>query len=350
MRIDVPLSLVTDFKYPGHSVLRCHAVPDRAGRTLHRALLDHLELRRDIDLMVPAQLVRVDVDHDGVVGAVVGRPDGSHEELETRAVVLATNGFGANSDLVRTLTPEIADGVYHGGDGSKGDALRIAEALGLDTAGLDAYQGHGSLAMPHAILLTWAVVMHGGWIVDASGRRFGDETIGYSEYAAKVIARPGQDAWVVYDERIHDACTPFADYLDVVTSGAVSWADDLSALAIELGIAEDALRDTAEHAAVAARGGGKDPHGRTDWEAPLAAPYAAVRVTGALFHTQGGIRVDRDARALASGAVVPGLYATGGAAVGISGRGADGYLAGNGLLAALGLGYLAGRHLGGSTS
>jgi fumarate reductase flavoprotein subunit len=31
----------------------------------------------------------------------------------------------------------------------------------------------------------------------------------------------------------------------------------------------------------------------------------------------------------------------------MSGHGADGYLAGNGLLAALGLGYLAGRHAGG---
>ena len=36
---DVPLDLVTDFRYPGHSRDRCHSVPDRAGRTLHSSLL-----------------------------------------------------------------------------------------------------------------------------------------------------------------------------------------------------------------------------------------------------------------------------------------------------------------------
>ena len=72
-----------------------------------------------------------------------------------------------------------------------------------------------------------------------------------------------------------------------------------------------------------------------------------VKVTGALFHTQGGLAVDNNARVLRKGRPISGLYAAGGAAVGMSGSGAGGYLAGNGLLAALGLGYLAGHHAGG---
>jgi hypothetical protein len=54
--------------------------------------------------------------------------------------------------------------------------------------------------------------------------------------------------------------------------------------------------------------------------------------------------VDGDARVPARGAAGPGLYAPGGAAVGMAGHGAAGCLAGNGRLAALGLGYLAGSH------
>ena len=77
----------------------------------------------------------------------------------------------------------------------------------------------------------------------------------------------------------------------------------------------------------------------------LRPPYGSVKVTGALFHTQGGLRVDANARVLAGGTPIDGVYAAGGAAAGISGHGASGYLAGNGLLAALGLGYLAGRHI-----
>ena len=67
-----------------------------------------------------------------------------------------------------------------------------------------------------------------------------------------------------------------------------------------------------------------------------------MRIAGALFHTQGGLRTDGAARVLRSGRPRAGLFAAGGAAQGISGHGADGYLAGNGLLGALGLGFLAG--------
>ncbi len=50
------------------------------------------------------------------------------------------------------------------------------------------------------------------------------------------------------------------------------------------------------------------------------------------------------------GAPIPGLYASGGAAAGISGHGAAGYLAGNGLLPAFGLALLAAEHLSGQAA
>jgi fumarate reductase flavoprotein subunit len=89
--------------------------------------------------------------------------------------------------------------------------------------------------------------------------------------------------------------------------------------------------------------GAPDPLGRTTWPAlELQAPFYAVAVQPALFHTQGGLLVDAGAQVLSrDGTVIPGVYAAGGAAVGISGHGAAGYLAGNGLLSALGLSFLA---------
>ena len=54
--------------------------------------------------------------------------------------------------------------------------------------------------------------------------------------------------------------------------------------------------------------------------------------------------VDGDARVMkADGTPLPNLFAGGGAARGVSGEGADGYMAGNGLLTATTLGKLAGR-------
>jgi fumarate reductase flavoprotein subunit len=77
---------------------------------------------------------------------------------------------------------------------------------------------------------------------------------------------------------------------------------------------------------------------------PLAPPFHAVRVTGALFHTQGGLVVDEAARVLRpDGQALPNLFAAGGAACGVSGPLASGYLSGNGLLTAVVLGRLAGQ-------
>ncbi len=67
-------------------------------------------------------------------------------------------------------------------------------------------------------------------------------------------------------------------------------------------------------------------------------------MTGALFHTQGGLAVDADARVRRKGGgVFPNLFAGGGAARGVSGPHANGYIAGNGLLTATTLGKIAGR-------
>jgi succinate dehydrogenase/fumarate reductase flavoprotein subunit len=73
-------------------------------------------------------------------------------------------------------------------------------------------------------------------------------------------------------------------------------------------------------------------------------PYHAVKVTGALFHTQGGLAVDSSGRVKRrNGTRFPNLFAAGGAAAGVSGSAAAGYLSGNGLLTATTLGYLAGK-------
>ena len=74
----------------------------------------------------------------------------------------------------------------------------------------------------------------------------------------------------------------------------------------------------------------------------LAAPYHVVKVTGALFHTQGGLDIDADCRVITdAGAPFPNLLAAGGAARGVSGNAVWGYLSGNGLLSAVGGGWIA---------
>ena len=71
-------------------------------------------------------------------------------------------------------------------------------------------------------------------------------------------------------------------------------------------------------------------------------PYCAVKVTGALFHTQGGLDIDTQCRVLREhGTPWPNLLAAGGAARGVSGNAGWGYLSGNGLLSAVAGGAIA---------
>lgn len=342
--VGLPISLVTDFQYPGHSQLRCHTVPGRTGKTLLAGLLAAARAQPEITVLAPARLTAVGTRGGAVDQVSLTYPDGRTEAVRTPAVLLATNGFGANPSLVRRHIPEIADAVYHGSAESTGDALRLGAALGADTAFLDAYQGHGALALPARTLVGWATVMHGGFLVNDLGERFGDETVGYSEYAREILRQPGGRAAIVLDQRIHDACLAFADFRETVASGALRWADDVPGLASRLGIDPARLAATLDSVGRSCRGGLADQFGRTDWSsgAPLRPPYAGVRVAAALFHTQGGLRVDGRARVLRpDGSAIDGLYASGGAAMSISGHGAGGYLAGNGLLPALGLAMLA---------
>jgi len=105
-----------------------------------------------------------------------------------------------------------------------------------------------------------------------------------------------------------------------------------------------ALCETLAEVEAMQSGARDDPYGRDFRSRPLLqAPYYAVKVTGALFHTQGGLEIDIHARVLTgAGTPLPNLFAGGGAARGISGANVWGYLSGNGLLTAITQGRIAG--------
>ena len=84
----------------------------------------------------------------------------------------------------------------------------------------------------------------------------------------------------------------------------------------------------------------------TGTESRLSFPLYGAWITSGILTTQGGLDVDLSGRVLhRDGGVIPGLYAGGGTAVGISGPDSSGYSSGNGLLSACGLGWLIGEHI-----
>ncbi|MEM7567411.1 MAG: FAD-dependent oxidoreductase [Pseudomonadota bacterium] len=346
-RFGLPFSLVSDFDYPGHSRRRMHGLPTRSGAELVDALRGACEAA-GIDIVCDCRAATLFTHADGrVVGVGAVRPDGSEERIGCDRLILACNGYGGSKTHVAAHMPDIAEALYFGHDGNRGEALDWAAGLGARTRHLGAYQGHGNVAHPHGILITWAVITQGGFQVNGEGVRFWNEAQGYSEAARAVLSQPGGTAVAVFDARIAAIARQFQDFRDAQAQGAVKSADTAEALAQAFDLPEEAFRQTLDAVAALTAGRGADPFGR-DFAGtePLRPPYHAVRVTGALFHTQGGLDVDGRGRVKREGGVIPNLYAAGGAACGVSGSGDAGYLSGNGLLSAVVLGRIAGSDQG----
>lgn len=340
----VELHLVEGFYYPGHSRLRMHGPKNQTGAELEQSLLAAAE-RAGIDIITGASVEDLFAKDDGtIVGVAFRRPNGEIETVGCDALILACNGFGGNREMVAKFIPEMAEAEYYGHTSNTGDAVDWGAALGAELADMGSYQGHGSVAYPHGLPLTWAVMTQGGFQVNFNGERFANEMRGYSEHAQEVIKQPGHLAWNIYDERCEKPALGFHDYRQITKLGSIKRAGTIEELAAVTDLPVEALKRTMEEVKDYAAGAKPDPLGRDfTQQPPLAAPYLAAKINGALFHTQGGLVIDTQTRVLKKdGTPLPNVFAGGGAARGLSGPSSWGYMSGNGLLSATVLGRLAG--------
>jgi fumarate reductase flavoprotein subunit len=342
-RHGITLQVLDGFLYPGHSLRRMHAVPEKTGAALV-AQLERAAMAAGADLLTEATVRTLWVDAaQRVTGLSYERPDGTLEHLRCELVVLACNGFGGNTAMVRELLPEMRDAPFAGHTGNDGSAIAWGRALGARLADLGGYQGHGSWATPHGTLISWALMMEGGIQLNAHGERFHDETGGYSEAAVHVLAQPGGVAWNVFDDPILTLARGFPDFVDAEAAGAVKTCADAQALSALIGAdASKIIANYSSNTRAIDRFDTKDGAAGANPKRALQAPFYAVKVTGALFHTQGGLDIDTHCRVLREdGSALPNLLAAGGAARGVSGNAVWGYLSGNGLLSAVAGGRIA---------
>src|SRR5690606_18621551 len=108
-----------------------------------------------------------EVSGDGVETSRIG----------VKSVILASNGFGANRELVQKYCQEIAGAEYFGALGSEGEAIVWGEQLNASLANMQAYQGYAAVAYPHGSLLSWTTIEKGGILVNDQGERFGNEDL-----------------------------------------------------------------------------------------------------------------------------------------------------------------------------
>ena len=350
MNHGVEWHVLDQFLYPGHSQYRMHAVREKTGEGLMSSLLNAAE-RAGVTLLHNAHAQELVLDSsDNIVAVGFRRPDDSMEYVQTQALILACNGFGANEQMVREYLPAIANAFYAGHHGNDGAAVMWSKDLGVSLMDMGAYQGHGSWAIAQGSLITWAIMMQGGVQLNSRGERFHNETLGYSEAAVEVLSQPDGQAWAVIDTELLSLAQGFPDFVQAQKLGAVKRCEDIAQLAKLISCDPDVLAktlswplsDEIDSPESQAKEGDLGALRTRVFKRRLTPPLYAIHVTGALFHTQGGLNIDEHCRVLnASAQPFKNLWAAGGAARGVSGNAVWGYLSGNGLLSALAGGFIA---------
>jgi fumarate reductase flavoprotein subunit len=362
-RVSVPLRFLPDVAAPGHSQVRFHSVDPASGAAFHRCFREALAARPGIVFLRQ----RLEVEPPWLQGAHTGReslpePSPSRtaeaaavrfrlraaDEAEraagpvwrARRLVLAGGGFGANAQMVARHIPAMAGALHNGSATNDGSAIALGVAWRAALWGMTGFQGQGHTNPGGATRLGMSIPTLGGILVNRAGQRFVREDVGPSALAPHVLAQPGGLALEVFDAAIESQLGHHSAYRQAVEAGQVITAHDVADLAAQVGIDASTLLETLAAVARYARGQQPDPLGRAGFARQLTPPFKGSWVTGALSHTQGGLRTDAEGRVLdAEGLPLPGVFASGGCAAGLAGEGAEGYLPGNGLAQAFGLGW-----------
>lgn len=258
--------------------------------------------------------------------------------IQSRAVVLATGGFGANLALRMRYNPnldyEIATTANPHGfvqDTATGDGLYLAKELGAVWTN-----------MPNIVLLSyWGGRMLdyiGAEIyVDNEGRRFVDETTTTARIAQAILKLPGHSMYVITDAKSAKGVNVGAK----ITAGSIRLSNSVAEMARGMNVSASELEHTLEEYNKHASEKSADAFGRTVYAQTIDKPPFYWGQERLMIHaTLGGLKTDLHGRVKRKdGSVIEGLFAAGEVAGGIWGTDR---LGGTGLLQCVVMGRAAG--------
>lgn len=255
------------------------------------------------------------------VGIKATGKDGNKVTINAKSVVIATGGFGANSEMVEKYKADLKGFATTNAEGAQGQGIEMATAVGAATVDMDQIQIHPTVHIEedgNAHLITEGLRGDGAILVNAEGKRFYDEVSTRDKVSAAIIAQPEKSAWLVVDQSMVDKSAVIAGY---IKSGYTVTGATYEELAKAMGVDEATFVSTMNTWNQAVEAKSDAEFNRTSFANPLtAAPYYAIKITPAVHHTMGGIVINPKAEVLnEKGEVISGLFAAGEVTGGVHG-------------------------------
>lgn len=258
----------------------------------------------------------------GIDGVTAQLADGTKRELRADAVILATGGFGASSQLITKYRPDLAGYQTTNQPGATGDGLALAEAVGAKLVDMDQIQVHPTVQQDtdHAFLIGEAVRGEGAVLVNEQGQRFVNELDTRKNVTAAIDQLPTKHATLIFDQAVRQRvkAIEFYDHVGLVKTGPT-----LTDLAAQIDVPADQLTATIstwnqavadQHDPDFARTTGMT-HGLTT------GPFYAIHIAPAVHYTMGGVKINTETQVLdTNGQVINGLYAAGEVVGGLHGN------------------------------
>lgn len=317
-------------QYPDHSANRQLGVTGRSVNYLNLMREKFLGMGGKLMLQTRAQeLIRDDAGK--VVGVRATDKDGNTVELTSKAVILASGGYGA----VKSMLPkEMSNYVFYGLDSETGDGYKMATAIGAGTINLDLVKmypqgvetvpGHGLAATASS---TDTMKKSGAIYVNKLGQRYVDENAALGVLTDMTVAQPDHIAYIVMDAKawkeyvrksLEDKLVPNEETLmtwtKIVNNGrpVMAVSDNLAEAAKTMGVdAEGLAKTVARWNDMVKAGEDKDFH-RKITGGLGEGPYYIVEQKVRYQTTLGGLKADADLRILdKAGKPIPGLYGAG---------------------------------------
>lgn len=308
MELGVPFDRFQNDKY-------FHITKDGSAPGPHIMKALTAQMKKDgIPYRLNSRVTEILSDKGKVTGVKVSTPDGSYKVL-AKAVIIATGGFSASPELLKRYAPDWTNRPTTGASSLTGDGIRMAQAVGADTASMDQikvnYLCH-PLTKKDGVSLT-AITPY-TVLVNHDGKRFVDENHPSINFKSKAMMKqPSHEAYAVVDQTAMDNLRLMRNYAD---AGYFVKADTIEALADKLKVNKKEFINTLnQYIADCKAGLDKDKElGRKIQYPMVKPPFYAALVTPSMQSTYGGIKTNNKAEAInTKGHVIPGLYAAGAA-------------------------------------